>query len=147
MGYQSNRGAVEALLDQAIDNGLRAAGPVLINAIKEGYNPPHYFTGWAAEHGKLTGNLLNSPVMTEPHDDGDGRAIRVFTNYKVAEYWEVGFNQRLWVWYDEKLGRWFSRPGPTRFVRYEVWRPAFLRTLDEQRAAFERVFLLTMEAA
>ena len=142
--YDSRRHEVEARLREAIDQGLRAAGQVVINAVKEDYNPPHYFTGWAAAHGALTGTLLNSPTMTEPHDDGGARAIRVGTNYLVAAYWELGFHQRLWVWYDEKRARWFSRPGPTQWVRYERWRPAFERTVDAQQAAFQRVVARAM---
>ena len=146
MPYESNSQMVLALIQRAIDDGLRAAGQVVINAVKEDYHPPEYFTGWANAHGALTGTLLNSPTMTEPEEDGDGRAIRVGTDYEIAKYWELGFHQRLWVWYDEKAGRWFSRPGPTRFVRYEVWRPAFLRTLEAQQAAFAQVFERTMES-
>lgn len=147
MAYESHSADILARIDQAIDAGLRAAGQVVLNRVKEDYHPPHYFTGWAEAHGALTGQLLNSPTMTEPEAEGDGRVLRVGTNYKVAAYWELGFHQRLWVWYSEKLGRWVSRPQPTRFVRYEVWRPAFLATVGEQQAAFHRVFARTMAAA
>jgi hypothetical protein len=138
--YDSRRREVEARLQQAVDQGLRAAAQVALNAVKEEYNPPHYFTGWGHAHGTLTGTLLNSPTMTEPYDLEGDRAISVGTNYKVAAYWELGFHQRLWVWFDEKLGRWFSREGPTRYVRHEVWRPAMEKSAGRQREAFQRQF-------
>lgn len=147
MPYRSNSAAIAAKLQRAMDAGLQAAGQVVINAVKEGYNPPQYFTGWAHAHGMLTGTLLNSPTMTEPYDVPGGRALKVGTDYQVAAYWELGFWQRQWVWYDEKTGSFKSRAdGPVAWTRHEVWRPAFEATLDQQRAAFERVFGRVMAA-
>ena len=135
MSYQSNWANVKARMEAARDAGLVAAAYVGITNTKRRLVPDYYTGGqWA------TGQTLNSITRTEPFDGPDGRAIQYGTALKRALYWEVGFNQRLHVWYDEKKGRWFSKPGPTRFVRKEIWAPVFLESQEELLAAYTRVF-------
>lgn len=146
MPYKSNRAAVEALMAQATDAGLKAAADVALTAVKEGYHAPQFFTGWSASHGGDKGKMIESAQMDEPHNERGERTIRIGTNYFVARFYELGFHQRTWVWFSAKLGRFFSKEGPTRFVRHEVWRPAFERTTAQQGEAFAQAYQQTMES-
>lgn len=135
MAYSSNLPAVRAQMAHARDMGLIAAAEVGITNTRNAFTPDYYTGGQYSE-----GATRAAVTRTEPFDGPEGRAIKYGTNLKYNLWYEVGFNQRLWVWFDEKRGRWYSRPGPTRFVRKPIWMPVFVDSQPEMVAAFDRTF-------
>lgn len=141
MAYTSNFAAVRAQMDRARDAALIAAAHVGINNTKRAFIPEYYTGGlWA------TGDTINSITRSEPFSAPEGRAIRYGSSLKHNLWWEVGFNQRLRVWFDEKTGRWYSAPGPTQFVRKPIWVPVFFESQGEMIAAYTRTWQRFMTA-
>jgi hypothetical protein len=136
MPVNSNRDAVEARMRQAEADALIAAGNVYRNAMTEalqgGYTSGAFYSGMQGIAGSVS--------VSEPQRDPEGAYIVVGTNVEYAKYWELGFNRRLWVWFDEKRQQWFSRPGPTVYERVEKWRPTLESKAAEIIAKYASVY-------
>jgi hypothetical protein len=137
--WTSRRPEFLRLAQQAEDSGLDAAAQVGVNAMRKslrpGYTSGDFRTGESVRH--VTKGL--------PFTEGATRAIRYGTDLLYNLFWELGFRQRLWVWRDRKTGKWYSRrDSPTRFVRVEKWRPAFIVNRQRMAAAYNRVFKRTL---
>ena len=136
MPVNSNRVAVEARMQQAEADALVAAGFVYRNAMQTalqgGYTSGKYYSGMQGVAGSV--------AVGSPQRDEQGAFIVVGTKLPYAKYWEFGFNRRLWVWFDEKRQRWYSRPGPTVYEREERWRPTLEREAGNIQSAYVREF-------
>lgn len=139
--WTSNLAAVQARHERAVQAGLIAAAQVYVNAMRvrlsRGYTTGRYTHGLSA----------NAVTRSEPERRGDAWGVRVGTNVSYAIYYELGFQRRLIRYYSEKLQRWFSRPGPTEYVRVELWVPTMVREAQAMAAAFRGAYAQAMGAA
>lgn len=136
--WRSNADAVRARLAQGVDRGLIAAAEVVRQTVSSELRSGYTTGQWVTPHVALS--------VTYGTPEGAPRFIRVGTNVMYALFWELGFHQRLRVWKDQ-AGRWHSRPGPTRFVRREIWVPALNVTRFRQAAEFAKQVKRALEAA
>lgn len=138
--WKSNIPAVQARLALGIDRGLIAAAEVVRQTVSSELRLGYTTGEWVTPHVALT------VTYGSPENQGTVRVIRVGTNVMYALYWEVGFHMRLWVWRTPD-GRWHSRPGPTKFMRREIWVPALNATRFLQAAEFTKQVKRALEAA
>lgn len=112
--WQSNRGAVEALLLRAVDAGLTAAAheyaAEVTRRLKDGYTSGDFVTGTVA------GSVTVGPLETR----GGRRMISVGTSHLYALYWELG-HLNLWM---------------ADYAHVPVWVPTFEEMAPQLGAAY-----------
>lgn len=133
--YTSKLPSVVTQLQQATDAALIACGDEMVGTMQRTI-PPDYYTGGKWSTGLLTASIHRG----EPFDGSAGRAIQYGTDRMYALFWEVGFHQRLRVWFSKKTQRWYSAPGPTRFVRKEIWLPTLFASTAVLQSLYTQVF-------
>lgn len=112
--FEDRSAEAKARLVEATRAGLLAAAYVVYNEVKS------RLRGGYTSGAFVTGNVLNSVTIAPPILEGNAMVVRIGTNVDYALFWEVGhFNL-------------FTR----RFERVEIWVPAFLDTIEQQRQAF-----------
>ena len=135
---RNNIGVVVRRMAEADRDALTRAALIYENAMKVavegGFTTGNYYTA------TLRKSITHSPASR----DERGGFIYVGTNLPYAKHWEFGFNRRLWVWYDEKKDRWYSRPGPTVYERVEKWRPTLAAKSAEMVSEYRRVYAKRM---
>lgn len=155
MAYHSNVAPVKAMLGRAARAGLVAAVQPprtrVMRELKKGFT-----TGkWRHAMEGILGRVAVTPPFLRNGKLTILLGLRKFAGYEYGLAWELGFRQRLVVWFDEKRQQWVSPktlrrrkkgggieevPNPTRFVRKEIWRPALLETAAQQQRAFVRAY-------
>lgn len=98
--------------------GLVAAAYVLVNSVKRALK------GGYTSGAFVTGNVINSVTRSAPMRGGMGWSISVGTDLDYALFWEIGHHNL------------FTR----RFERVEKWRPAFMDSREDLRAAYARTW-------
>jgi hypothetical protein len=135
--WRSNLPALTRAMDDASQKGLHAGAYVLSNAVKRNLKGG-YTTG-----DFVTGASVNHVTIGQVFYEDRGWAIKVGTDLLYNLYWEVGFTPARGV-FSPGIGR--NTQGPIMFQRVEKWRPAFVDSRMEIRAAYNRVYTETLHA-
>src|SRR6478609_2030723 len=123
MSYTGSMGdAFKARHEAATKAALTAAAQVVVNGLKE--PKPEGLTGGYTSGDFVTGQLLNSIIVSDTQKDAKGTFVTVGTDLMYAVYWEFGHVNV------------FTR----KYEREERWGPTLARKQDDIIRAYQRVY-------